>query len=386
MKSLDKRQIRILLFDSSTNYTIQYWRCMKKNLPNIEITMIASEASKDAYKQAGEYYYNNTIFYSDKRFLKILSLGCKLLSLKRYDIAHTLWIDKFWGIYASLIKRKSVSWLASVGGSDLYRHSAVPDNKKWQDKVLKYATGFSSENKTTREYFYKVYGDKLRDKIHNINRFGVDIIDELVSYGEDKVEPLRLKWNMPTDKIVVMLGHNAVEAHQHREMISAISKMDKEVRDKCYFVIPMTYPSGKDAYISEIDAMMKEVTDQYQILTRYMDVTEMAEVTKCCDVMIHVQTTDQLSSTMVAHMYDENIVIAGSWLPYSDLRNNGIKFYDVDEICEIQALLTNIVKNSDRYKEEVKGNKETVYKFSSWEYAAKAWYNTYIELLEENKK
>lgn len=380
------RQLKVLIFDSSTGYTIQYWRFIKKYYPDLDITMISKEDNRHLYEKAGKYFLDNTIFYSTKRFMKVISLYFLIKKLPQYDIVHTLWIDKFWGIVAAEVQKKTKVWLASVGGSDLYRHSAIPDNRKWQDKVLKYASGFSSENTTTREYFYEVYGDKLRNKPHNINRYGVDILDELKQISASETQSIRDKWNIPSDRIVVMLGHNARVEHQHREMISAISKMDKDIIDKCYFVIPMTYPSGVDEYISEIDDAMKKVTDQYQILTEYMNVREMAETTRCCDVMIHVQTTDQLSSTMVAHMYDENIVIAGSWLPYSDIHDEGIEFYDVDTIPEIAGLLSDIVSNIDVYREKVCGNREKVYKFSSWEYAAKAWYNTYIELLEESKK
>jgi len=379
--------IKILILDTSNSeYIIQLWRFVKKYYPELDIYVLTSDAYIDDYKNAGEDFYTHTYFYADRKYVRTISFIMKLLSSGKYDVVHTLWIEKMWGHFASLIKGRGKVWLSSVGGSDLYRHSFDERVKKIQLNVLNKADGYSSENSKTRDYFYSVYGDKYKNKIHNINRYGVDVIEEINDIDVSQVDALKEKWSVPKDKIVIMLGHNARVEHQHMKMISAIDKLDETILDKCFFVIPMTYPSKEKAYIKEVGDRLSQITDNYLVLTKYMNVREMAETTKFTDVMIHVQTTDQLSSTMMAHMYDENIVIAGSWLPYSDIRNAGIEFYDVDDISDITALLTDVVENFDMYKEKVKNNRENVYRFSSWEYAAKAWYNTYIELLEENKK
>ena len=118
-------------------------------------------------------------------------------------------------------------------------------------------------------------------------------------------------------QVIVLCGTNARIEHNHEDIIKAIQNMDCSCREKCFFVFPMTYPSGCEEYISKIETSIAQVTDAYVILREYMNVDEMAELAIATDVMIHVQTTDQLSSAMVSHMYHGNLVIAGAWLPLS---------------------------------------------------------------------
>ena len=104
------------------------------------------------------------------------------------------------------------------------------------------------------------------------------------------------------------------------------------------------------------------------------------------DVMIHVQTTDQLSSTMMAHLYNGNVVLAGSWLPYSDIKKKGIKLYDVDGFEDLGSKLQDVVENISEYKNTCEANKQKVYEFSSWEYCIRDWYNIYDNLVNGKVK
>lgn len=100
----------------------------------------------------------------------------------------------------------------------------------------------------------------------------------------------------------------------------------------------------------------------------------MAEYALVSDIMIHVQTTDQLSSTMLEEMYAGSIVLAGKWLPYQSLHKKGMFFLDVDEICDITMILEDVVENIEKYRTKCERNKVIVRKHSSWDELASKWY------------
>ena len=116
-----------------------------------------------------------------------------------------------------------------------------------------------------------------------------------------------------------------------------------------------------------------------------MTAEEMAEVAIISDILIHVQTTDQLSSAMLSHMYVGNVVIAGAWLPYDDLKNRGIEFFEVAKISELSNTIPQIIESFDDIIIKCKDNKNKVHDISSWEKSAKEWYNLYSRLIENKE-
>ena len=183
--------------------------------------------------------------------------------------------------------------------------------------------------------------------------------------------------------MVVCCGYNANPAHQHLKMISSFSRLPQDIIRKLFFVFPMTYSAVECGYIEKVRSAIQEVTDNFIILEDFMNTEEMAEVVQATDVMIHVQTTDQMSSTMLAHMYNGNVVIAGAWLPYHSLKERGVYFIDVNEVDEVGAVLADVTQNREAYKEKCKNNEELVYSMSSWDVCAKEWIAVYEKLLEE---
>lgn len=95
------------------------------------------------------------------------------------------------------------------------------------------------------------------------------------------------------------------------KMIDSFSRLPQDIIRKLFFVFPMTYSAVECGYIEKVRSAIQEVTNSFIILEDFMSTEEMAEVVQATDVMIHVQTTDQMSSTMLAHMYNGNVVIAG---------------------------------------------------------------------------
>ena len=372
-------EINILVLCSFySSYVIQLCKYMKRFYPQVKYSLLTSENAVAEYHKETEniqdiYYYTtikNGFFYHQIDRLPV------------FDIIHSLWMEPIWGICAHKLKKKARYWFNSVGGSDLYRHSNNPLIKVMQKRIICRSDWISSENIQTHDFFYKVYGDKYRTIKHSICRFGVDILDYISLFKQNNEMPGTISLAFPENKIIVLCGTNAGENHQHYAMIDAISRMNDAQRNQCHFVFPMSYPKGKESYINQVSEGISQVTDSFTILTKYMDVREMAELAMSVDIMIHVQTTDQLSSTMLSHMYNGNVVIAGAWLPYDTLQDNNVFFLKVREIPELTLCLEDVVINLDNYKKQCMGNPDIIYQLSSWEMASANWMNIYTSLMK----
>lgn len=375
----------LIVCTSTTPYVIQLWEQIKKYYPDVKYSLLTLDQGRDYFSshielKDGEQLY----FYSyDKLYL---NLRKTIKELPQFDIIHFLWIERQMGLLANLLKKKGKHIFTSVGGSDLYRDSRQLHVKLWQKRLLRISDWISSENIGTKEYFYQIYGEEFKKIPHSVIRFGVDIIDAINENVISKND-LRTKWDIPQDKLVVVCGHNGRREHQHLEMIAAISRLPKETLEQYFFVIPMTYLVPSEEYAEEIRDAISRITDQFVILRDFMTVKEMAELTILSDAMIHVQTTDQLSSTMVAHMYEGNIVIAGDWLPYESLRDEGVQFYSISDFGKLTWYLEDICGKIKCYCDECRDNREAIYRLSSWESMSKEWYGVYERLIsmEERK-
>ena len=367
----------LLMYEGFDEYTVQLWENIKKLDPQIHFSLLTTRDAEKQYRERidiepGEIIYTE----SDKHSYFPFNTLSIIRNLPQYDIIHISYIELKWGIVAPALRKKCKKLIISVGGSDMYRVAKKVHKRLIQLRLLKRADIISSENSQTRSTFYKVYGKKIKNIPHYIVRYGVNVIDAIRECRDSK-DILRKKWDIPEDKEVVMLGYNGSRNQQHLKLVDAIKKIDRKTLDRCFFLIPMTYLVPNRKYRALVEEKVAEVTDSYRFYDDYLNVSLMAELTILTDVMIHVQTTDQLSSSMMAHLFCENIVIAGSWLPYNDITDAGIHLFRVDDIDAITELLAEIVRGPNDYKSLCRENKRRTYRFSSWECCANQWLKLY---------
>ncbi len=369
--------IRILfLCRRSGPYILQMWRELKKNYDDLSLNILALESAADEL-QAELNPDDNEHIYTFRNINSFWNIYSTIKNLPEFDIIQALWIQSPWYFFPKLLRSKTKVLYLEVGGSDLYRSANKWIKRFFQKRIISYADIISSENEQTRDYFYQRYGEWTRKIPHRIIRFGVDVIDEINSIDKTDKSLLREKWNIPSDKCVVMLGHSGQPAHQHSRIMRALGHIDRRTIARCFFIVPMTYGTPNEDYRRSVEDSVKKFTCQYLFLDDYLNKTEMAEIAIVSDVMIHVQTTDQLSSTMMSHLYCGNIVIAGSWLPYDCLKKENIQFIEVATVEAIADVLPEIVENYETYKKKYKQNRVPVYKISSWENCIRDWYSVY---------
>ena len=372
--------IKVLVLCTYTStYVLQLFKYVREYHPDVKYSLFTHISAK-------EYYENNLVLSDDETIYSFGNhdylCGVEAMKLPHFDIIHSLWMERFWGEWAGVFKRKCDAWFCSVGGSDLYRDSSKLIQRILQKRIIRRADWISSEGEETKEFFNNIYGAICDNTNHTIIRYGVDILDAIDDISGEKTANIKEKYGISPDKIVIMCGTNSRVEHQHMAILHALSLLPEDVRDRIALLIPMTYGGGTKAYIEQVGATADNIAETV-VLTHFLSTREMAEIAKATDIMIHVQTTDQLSSAMLSNMYNGNVVIAGEWLPYNELRDKGIYFISVDCIEELNSTIMTIIDNLGEYKERCKENKNKVYEISSWKKSAFDWYSVYEKIVRD---
>ena len=356
---------KILIFCSFFSvYTKQLIENMSRRYEDIEFSLLtnAKESRDKIFSDILKHIY----YYETMADLKSI-----LIQLPVYDVIQLQWMEREWTYYSSLIKTKSKRLNLNIGGSDFYR--ATEGERGYKYKLIDYADTIVAQTKETLQNFKAYYGEKVADKMVLLP-YGIEVLD-LINQCESKSKmKIKEEFHIPSEKIVVTCGHNAGQAHQHMKMIEALNRLPQSIKEQIICVFPMTYPEGNDEYVRGVRTKLSETDLDYIILTKFMSFRQMAEYALIDDVMIHVQTTDQLSSAMLEQMYAGSVVVAGKWLPYKSLHEQGIFFLDVDCIDEVAAAVSKVAANIGEYKGKCTGNKEIIWKNSSWEEVTFRWH------------
>lgn len=356
-----KRVLVLCTFFST--YAKQLIENMSKLYREIEFSILTSTEEYAAKITSGQLKH---IYY----FQTMADLKTILEQLPVYDAMQLLWIEREWAYFYKLIRKKATRLNLNVGGSDFYRTGK--GEKDYKRKLIACADTITAETEGTVQEFRDYYGAVVKDKM-GLLPFGIEVLELIDKCGEQPTDAIKQKYHIPIGKIVVTCGHNANDAHQHKGIIEAVSRLPENLKEQTVFVFPMTYPQGRETYIKEIADLLQETGLRYVILTEFMDFQEMAEYARISDIMLHVQKTDQLSSTMLEEMYAGSIVIAGKWLPYQSLHRMGMFFLDVDRLSAIAEMLEAVIEKIGDYKEKCAGNRELVRRHSSWEELAPKW-------------
>lgn len=368
---------KVLIFCTFySTYTKQLIENMSKRCKDIEFSLITATKEYQEKITAGQLEH---LYY----FQTMADLKTILEQLPVYDAMQLLWIEREWAYFYKLIRKKAVRLNLNVGGSDFYRTGK--GEKDFKKNLIACADTVTAETETTVREFQDYYGSIVENKM-GLLPFGIEVLELIERCGNQSKSEIREKYHIPPEKKILTCGHNANDAHQHMGIIEVVNRLPERIKEQIVCVFPMTYPQGRETYIHEVESRLKKTGLQYVILKEFMDFQGMAEYALISDIMLHVQKTDQLSSTMLEEMYAGTIVIAGKWLPYQSLHEMGMFFLDIDRIEDAAAALETVIPNLAEYQKKCERNKNIVWKHSSWEELAARWRALWDEKQPEDKK
>lgn len=297
-----------------------------------------------------------------------------------YDICNIHYADKDILQNVNKIKKISRKIVCAIWGSDVYRVSEKLLKK--QRKFYDLMDIIAFENANTMKYFDKVF--KLDVNKYRSFTFHLKPLESLKNRPDISKEDSKRLLSINPALTIITIGYSASPGSQHLRIIETLSK-SKELFDKSKnicFLFPLTYPESK-SYIEKIKIALDNTNFSYKLFTKFMTDEEVAYLRKATDIFIILTVTDQLSGSLLEHLYTKSIVLAGEWLPYSVLEEKGIYFKKISKLFEnLNEVLLNTIQNLENERKKCKMNPDIVAKMNDKEVIIENWY----KILTENLK
>ena len=258
--------------------------------------------------------------------------------------------------------KNGITFDITLWGSDLMRSDEERRN------LLRYGFDNCHILKMTgnlRDVLVQYYGRVYENKIRTVY-FGNSEFDSIDNLNEDSIDELKKKlYGNIGNKMIVVCGYNAMESQNHIMMIQAVSQLGDSLKKDIHIVLPMTY-GGQSEYRPRVKEIMDKSFLSYTILDHFLDKSEVAVIRKTANIVVNIQDTDALSSSLKGHLYCGNVCIFGEWLNYTPFTDNGI-FYIKTSKNDITNHLQDVLRHYSHYQLLCKDNHEKMKTLFSWE-------------------
>lgn len=361
-------------------HTYRFISHLKKEDSSLKIDILSYEQKKE---QPDCAIFCNEVYQpkeSMQKFYKINYLGPLIKAIdfkhdlenlvsqqKKYDAILILWVFLQNILASSSYKKLSNNIILIPLGSDVLRISklarlALKSFYKKADYIVLPKTGFKQ---TVKEYF------KIKDsKIINIG-FGSDMIDIIKDSNISKEESKKRLGI--TNKFVLTIGYNAVEAQNHLAVIKEIDKIRTELPHNLLLIFPMSYPSTSThiAYKTQIKEYLNSRKFDFIMIEDYQREEDLLLYRKCTDIFIHAQKTDASCSSVQEYLLANCIVLNAAWLQYPQLEKYGQPYFTFNNLENIGECLIKAINVPNKYHIS-KQLKEEIYQ-RGWNSEIKLW-------------
>ncbi|MCF6269623.1 MAG: hypothetical protein L3J41_07925 [Melioribacteraceae bacterium] len=352
---------------------------LKKTNDSIKIDIIAipyrfnSKISSESFDEIFNLG-NNFISLEKIPYLKniyfISNLRDLINQLPKYDVVSIQFVYYFYSLIIKEIKNKGKKFTITFWGSDFNKVNFW--QKAQLKKIVNNADLVTTANSTFSQKIIDRFGT-AKSKFR-IARFGLAPLNSLrVLRKNMSGNEAKAKLGI-FNKFVITIGYNANKIQQHFRIINELKQVLEKLPSNYLLVFPMTYGFGnRKKYTEKLRDELNKYNFNFIILDSFLSNNEVAYLRLATDVMIQLQTHDQFSGSMQEHLYSENIVITGSWLPYQAFKDVGTNFLEINNFSELKSKLPKTIDNFELEKEKCKLNPNKIWELSSWEKTISNW-------------
>jgi hypothetical protein len=308
--------------------------------------------------------------------IKIFEKRVLITLSRKYDIVDIHFFSTIYDEFIDEIVKRGTKVKITIWGSDFYRTDKT--RREEQRKIYDKVDIIQTETQQIGNDFLAVYPE-FANKVR-LAHFGIiqfDVVNELLQSGSSEI--FKKEMGLPADKIIIACGTNGSEGHQHLLIFEIIERLAPSIKEKIFLLIPMTY-GGRKPYIELVKQKADTLGLPYKLLSSLLSMTEIGKLRIVSDLAVTIQKTDALSSAIQEHVYAGGILIAGDWLPYQILRENGV-FYLTASLDSITETISTTIENYKSVKNKCVGNNVKTAAISSWNAVIMDWVAIYNELI-----
>ncbi len=296
--------------------------------------------------------------------------------INKYDIIDFHTFTSLQIPFADYCIENRKEFMIAFSGSDILR--ASDDTLKKIKKYLDYSKKLRMTSQM-KQKILNVYGrdSVLEGKITGsvdgitIGNWDKDLLDSLTEEDIRIKKVLFCDFNH-LDKIIVTIGYNGVKQQNHDKIISILSKLPNEIKNKIHLVLPMTYGTPLE-HLDIVRGLASMSGISNVILDKFLTNKNVCILRKITDIFIMLQDTDAFSSSVKSHVYCQNICLLGEWLEYP-MEKAEIYYLKVSW-KNLLDIIIDVIQHFDDYKNRCVSNKTKMLPFVTW--------NRYIDFLCE---
>lgn len=294
---------------------------------------------------------------------------------KQYDVIHVhgLW---FYVPLTRELKKHTEKLFVTFWGSE-YKNGKV-----WMSHSL--------FEKRACDFIYSVngiVGAKARLKelsilFPNIKMYqanlGAASMETIVSLTQTRTkEESKQYWNIPVNKITVLIGYSGKKLHNHLEIISSFNS-HPELVDYVHFLAPMTR-GAESNYIYDVENALKSSPFSYTLLKdRFLTDEDIAQLRYATDIVFQFATTDAYSRSIIESICAGAILIYGDWIKYRELlADDHFEAFAVNSIEKGIEMLHDYISFKDKYKKISNQNIDYGGKKYLWSKCINDWVDIY---------
>lgn len=294
---------------------------------------------------------------------------------RRYDVVDIHFFGSLYYATLDTLNRLRKKIKFTIWGSDFYRASVATreQQREYYEMSVSIQIG-TAQMKADFVGYFKDFEDKI-----SLAHFGITKFQDIEEVRFNETHNFtKLHLGVPNDKLIVTCGYNASQGQQHLLILEAIEKLDKALKSKIFLLLPMTY--GADlTYLGAIESKLNAMGVAYLTLSEELTAADVCRVRLATDIMINIQITDAFSASIQEHLFAQNVVIVGEWLPYDKLKEYNV-IYSKTSLENLSITLENSITNYTSLKQQILDNKEKMRQISSWDVVIKDWVRMYATL------
>lgn len=298
--------------------------------------------------------------------------------LPHYDVAHINFHHYYYALFSPIIRKKADRLYVTFFGSDFndvawYMHLG---NKK----TIALADQAFAINPSFLSIISKKYNLNRSKKKTGVLFFLMENLNSFENYASIQNRQFdRLEWG--GNSKIMTCGYNGSTIARHEGMIKVLVDIKKKLTDYC-IVFPMTYGQNANVNRHKVKSLLLDSGLKYQVLEEYLPIEKLLSLRLSTDIFVHIQSCDQMSSSMLEHLAAGSVVITGKWLPYESLKEMGVYFIQIDKVEDLKVTLVDVIDNLGTHLEMCKKNRTIILNLTCWEKNKWSWYAAY-NLIEE---
>lgn len=290
-----------------------------------------------------------------------------------YDVVHVTYHHYYYAFITPIIRKKTLKLYVTFYGSDFngvswFKHLCNKKTIALADHI--FATNPSMLRKILKKYDLNNEKKKTSILMHLMESF--NLFEKYLTTHSKQAS--KRDWSV-NEKLIVC-GYNAAVIVRHEEIIKVLLSIKEKLIDYCV-IFPMTYSSKGNITRPRVKSLLMGSGLNYQVLEDYLPIENLLALRMAADIFIHIQSRDQMASSMLEHLAAGSVVITGKWLPYESLEELGVYFIRINEVDDLKETLLEVIKHLDIHLDLCKKNREIMLKLMSWETNKWSWYEAY---------